>query len=63
LAQIPASRAASLLYLVPVLAIIVAWVWLAEIPTVSSLIGGAIVLSGVLLVNTRRQNDVNIPLD
>lgn len=63
LAQIPASRAASLLYLVPVLAIIVAWVWLAEIPTVSSLMGGAIVLSGVVLVNTHRQNDVNIPLD
>jgi drug/metabolite transporter (DMT)-like permease len=55
LAQIPASRAATLLYLVPVLAIIVAWVWLQEIPTVLSLIGGAIVLSGIVLVNTPRQ--------
>jgi drug/metabolite transporter (DMT)-like permease len=55
LAQIPASRAATLLYLVPVLAIVVAWVWLQEVPTSLSLIGGAIVLSGVVLVNTRRQ--------
>lgn len=55
LAQIPASRAATLLYLVPVLAIIVAWVWLQEVPTVLSLIGGAIALCGVVLVNTRSQ--------
>ena len=53
LAQIPASRAATLLYLVPVLAIIVAWVWLQEVPTINSLIGGTIVLAGVVLVNTR----------
>lgn len=57
LAQIPASRAATLLYLVPVLAILIAWVWLQEIPTISSLIGGAIVLSGVVLVNTRTQTE------
>lgn len=55
LAQIPASRAATLLYLVPVLAIIVAWVWLQEVPTVLSLIGGAIALCGVVLVNTHSQ--------
>jgi drug/metabolite transporter (DMT)-like permease len=57
LAQIPASRAATLLYLVPVLAIGAAWVWLSEVPTVMSLIGGAIVLSGVVLVNTRRREE------
>jgi drug/metabolite transporter (DMT)-like permease len=55
LAQIPASRAATMLYLVPVLAILVAWVWLSEVPTVLSLIGGGIVLSGVLLVNSRNE--------
>jgi drug/metabolite transporter (DMT)-like permease len=55
LAQIPASRAATMLYLVPVLAILVAWAWLSEVPTVLSLIGGGIVLSGVVLVNSRNE--------
>ena len=57
LAQIPASRAVAMLYLVPVLAILVAWVWLSEVPPVSSLLGGAIVLSGVVLVNTRKPSE------
>lgn len=57
LSQIPASRAATLLYLVPVLAILAAWVWLSEVPTVLSLIGGAIVLSGVVLVNSRTRGE------
>ena len=55
LAQIPASRAATLIYVVPVLEIIIAWVLLAEVPTVISLISGAIVLSGVVRVNTSRR--------
>lgn len=57
LSQIPASRAATLLYLVPVLAILVAWAWLSEVPTVLSLMGGAIVLSGVVLVNSRTRGE------
>lgn len=55
LAQIPASHAATLLYLVPVLAIIIAWFWLSEVPTVLALIGGAIVLSGIILINTAKK--------
>lgn len=48
-----ASRAVSFLYLVPALAFLIAWVWLGEVPEVLSIIGGVIVLSGVILVNTR----------
>ena len=49
----PASRAVSFLYLVPALAFLIAWVWLGEVPGILSVVGGGIVLSGVILVNTR----------
>ncbi|WP_227002819.1 DMT family transporter [Salicibibacter kimchii] len=42
-----ASEATSTLYLTPVLSIIIAWIWLGEVPTVISIIGGALTLIGV----------------
>ncbi len=50
LAHAPVTRAVSYLYLVPVFAIVIAWVWLREVPNALSLIGGAISLVGVVLV-------------
>jgi len=51
LSRIPASLAASYLYLSPVLAILIAWIWLGEIPFFLSLVGGSIALAGVIIVN------------
>lgn len=53
LSRIPASMAGSYLYLSPVLTIIIAWIWLGEIPTILSLLGGFLALSGVIVVNIR----------
>lgn len=53
LARIPASEAASYLYVLPALAILVAWRWLGEVPSGLSLAGGALALAGIALVQRR----------
>lgn len=46
-----ASSVSSLIYLEPAVAIVVAWMWLHELPTALSLIGGVIAIGGVMIVN------------
>ena len=52
LKRLPASRASSVLFAVPVVAFLVGWVWLGETPTTIDVAGGALAMGGVALVNT-----------
>lgn len=49
LGRISAGRTAATTYVVPVVAILLAWLVLGEVPTVQMLIGGALCLLGVLI--------------
>lgn len=53
LSQMPASLLSSCLYLSPVLASVIAWMWLGEKPALLTVVGGGIAILGVVLVQKR----------
>jgi len=53
LKRIPASVAASSLYTPPIFAIAIGWLVLREVPSALSIVGGAVALAGVTLVNAK----------
>ncbi|MGP4081173.1 DMT family transporter [Pseudalkalibacillus sp. R45] len=55
-----ASTVTSMLYVEPVIAIFVAWLWLNEWPSTLSLIGGIVAISGVVVVNGLGKKHRNI---
>lgn len=46
-----ASEATSSLYLTPVIACFIAWIWLGEVPTIVSITGGIVTILGVLIAH------------
>jgi drug/metabolite transporter (DMT)-like permease len=49
-ANLPVATSTSLLYLVPPVAVLIALVWLDEVPHAGELLGGLVVIAGVVLV-------------
>ena len=54
LSRMPASRAASLLYLVPPFAYLIGWAVLGERPDAAAFLGGIPIIAGLALVNASR---------
>lgn len=60
LARMPASLLSSFLYLSPVIASLIAWIWLGELPAFLTVVGGAIAIVGVILVQTKGQPSAHL---
>lgn len=54
LSRLPASRASNFLYCVPPVATLMGFLWLGEEPGLLGILGGALALVGVAIVNLRR---------
>jgi drug/metabolite transporter (DMT)-like permease len=52
LSRLPASRASTILFIVPVVAFLIGWAWLGEAPTLLDVGGGILAMGGVAIVNT-----------
>ncbi len=58
LSEVDASKAASFLYAVPVIVILIGWIGLKELPSAISLIGGSIAITGVMYANMKKSHAV-----
>ncbi|HEY1967745.1 MAG TPA: DMT family transporter, partial [Pseudonocardia sp.] len=50
--ELPVAVATSLLYLVPGVAVLIAFLWLGELPTPGEAVGGLVIVAGVALLTT-----------
>ena len=54
LSRLPAARASNFLYLVSPMSALIGFFWLGEVPTLLGILGGALALGGVIVVNLKR---------
>jgi drug/metabolite transporter (DMT)-like permease len=56
--KIGSSRTAAYQNLTPVVALLVAWAWLEEVPTPLQLAGAAVILVGISLARMARESEI-----
>ena len=61
-ARLPIAASTSLLYLVPPVAVLIAWLWLGEVPVAAELAGGLVVISGVVIISQGGRITVRRPV-
>ena len=61
LSRAPASKVSSFLYVQPLVASAIAWVWLGQVPGILTAIGGALAIGGVVLTVRSSRNVVQPP--
>ncbi|HKE48920.1 MAG TPA: DMT family transporter, partial [Rhodanobacteraceae bacterium] len=61
LSRAPASKVSSFMYVQPLVASAIAWLWLGEVPTVLTAVGGLLAVGGVVLT-VRSRTAVPKPL-
>lgn len=61
LSRLTVATTTSFLYLVPVIAVAIGYFYLEEVPLAAELLGGAVVLLGVVILNARRPRPQPIP--
>ncbi|WP_192385896.1 DMT family transporter [Mesorhizobium silamurunense] len=54
LSRLPAARASNFLYLVSPTSALIGFFWLGEVPSLLGIVGGALALGGVIVVNLKR---------
>jgi drug/metabolite transporter (DMT)-like permease len=54
LSRLPAGRASNLLYAAPPVSLLISYLWLGEVPSLLGILGGAMALGGVVIVNLKR---------
>ncbi|MFJ9968787.1 DMT family transporter [Streptomyces avermitilis] len=52
-ARLPLAASTAALYLVPPVALVISFVWLGEVPHFIELVGGAVSVAGVIMINRR----------
>lgn len=58
----PVTLVAAYLYMVPVFSFLFAWLWIGEVPTLLTVLGGAVAIVGIALVNyAKRRKGVQAP--
>jgi drug/metabolite transporter (DMT)-like permease len=56
LSKVEVSKASTFLYIIPVITIVIGYIWLHELPPLKSVFGGIIAILGVIIANIKGAN-------